>query len=131
MLVVNQSEVRIDNRDSECQQESWCNVVRKHSGKLVQTSGHDNGARDFIIPDKNVNNKQALLRGVPSRRGWGGIDLMGPELQHKSTVEPVFLAYNRVGNDGQRVSLMQIATAVVDTLKNAQAVDTIQPMKLG
>ena len=39
-----QSEGRVDNRNSKCQQESWSNVVRRHSGKLAHTRGHDNGA---------------------------------------------------------------------------------------
>ena len=126
-----QSEARADNEGDECPQESWSDVVKKCSSKLVHARGCDtgNGARDFIIPGKNADNRNVRLRGVPSRRGWGGIDLAGPGLQHNSIVEPVFLAYNRIGIDGQRVSLMQIATAIVDALNDAQAVDAIQPMK--
>ena len=58
-------------------------------------------------------------------------DFSGLELQHKSVVEPVFLAYNRVSAEGPRPLLMQIVTAVVETLDDVQAVDAVQPMKSG
>ncbi len=46
-------------------------------------------------------------------------------------MEPVFLAYNQVSVKGPRPSLIQIATAVVETLDDAQAVDAVQPIKSG
>ncbi len=52
-------------------------------------------------------------------------------MQHKSHVEPVFLAYNRVSRGDQWVTLMQIANAVVDALNDSLAVDAVQPMKSG
>ena len=57
-------------------------------------------------------------------------DFDAPQVSHKSTVNPVFLAYSRVST-GQRIPLIQIATAVVQALKDETAVNTIQPMHSG
>ncbi len=55
--------------------------------------------------------------------------LDGPEVQHKMTVEPVFLAYKHVSPEVGRLSLMQIATAVVQLLGDDGVVDAVQPMR--
>ena len=52
------------------------------------------------------------------------------ELQHKSLVEPVYLAYNRISME-IRHTLMQIATTVTDTLGDDMAVDAVQLMRTG
>ncbi len=59
-------------------------------------------------------------------------DVAGQELQHKSLVEPVFLVYQLVSSGfEERISLMQIACAVVQTLNDVHSVDAVQPMRTG
>ena len=59
-------------------------------------------------------------------------DVCGQELQHKSLVEPIFLAYKRVSSgEGERITLMQIACSVVEALADRSAVDAVQPMRTG
>ncbi len=53
-----------------------------------------------------------------------------PQVMHKSLVELVFLAYQRVST-GSKILLIQIVTAVVQALKDEIAVNIIQPMKTG
>ncbi len=60
----------------------------------------------------------------------GQMGFAGAELQHKSLVEPVFLAYNRVSAETQ-YTLMQIATAISDSLSDDCAVDAVQPIHIG
>ncbi len=55
-------------------------------------------------------------------------NLNAPEMQHKSLVEPIFLAYNRVSSGSEHTPLMDITTAAVQALNNPQAEDTVQPM---
>ena len=55
----------------------------------------------------------------------------GEELQHKSLVEPIFLAYNRVSSAEMRLTLIQVATSVTDSLGDNSALDTVQPMQTG
>ena len=127
--------------------ELWSTVVGKNEHKLASmrrqddTKNHQNGSSDFVIPHTNSSI-------TPKMRGRGGAsvcggnhgshgqypDLFGQELQYKSLIEPVFLVYNRVssGSSGpQRVTLMQIACAVVEALNDSTAVDAVQLMKLG
>ncbi len=54
----------------------------------------------------------------------------GPEIQHKSVVEPVFLAYNCVSTE-TRHTLMQVATAITQSLGDEMAIDAVQPMRMG
>ena len=67
---------------------------------------------------------EALLNG-----GFDGYvrypNLSGQESQHKSHVEPVFLAYNKVSRGDQWVTLMQIACAIVDALNDTSAIDVV------
>ncbi len=84
------------------------------------------------VGTRSVSSGQYLCGGFHgSSYGSLGPDFSGPELQHKLTIEPVFLTYNRVSSDGVCLSLIQIATSVVDSLGDPSAVDTVQPMKTG
>ena len=58
-------------------------------------------------------------------------NLQAPEMQHKSLVEPIFLAYNRVSLGSGHTPLMDIATAAVQALNNPQAMDVVQLMHTG
>ncbi len=57
-------------------------------------------------------------------------DISGQEMQHKSLVELIFLAYKRVSSGvGEQIMLMQIACSVVEALNDTAAVDAVQPIK--
>ncbi len=55
-------------------------------------------------------------------------NLSMPEVLHKSLVEPIFLAYNRVSSRSEQTPLMDITTAAVQALNNPKAVDAVQLM---
>ncbi len=119
---------------------SWSMVIKRTPAQKVNTP------QDFVIPhDGNVGDSQQRSSQF-SVRGQGGMaytwsldsrglqpNLVGLGLQHKSTLDPIYLAYSRVGPNatGLRISLMQIATAVVQSLGDATSVDAVQPMKTG
>ena len=116
------------------EQSLWSTVVGCKANSLANTRKVGDGAKDFVIPDKHLTLPSSSVRGRGLHAtGQGGyhLDFSGPEIQHKSVVEPVFLAYNRVSTDGSRISLMQVATAVVDTLGEACTIDAVQPMRSG
>ncbi len=71
---------------------------------------------------------QPLFRGHQSSFDREEIlthDLSGPEVQHKTAVEPVFLACKRVSPEAGHLSLMQIATAVVQALGDESVVNAV------
>ncbi len=136
-------QVNSDQQNQPDNQVKWSMVVMRRASQvaaacpapLVPNQNVDNRANNFVIPNK-VGPKQVKMCTQHSVRsgtqGRGGqFDFSGPELQYKSVVELVFLAYNRVSVEGPRPSLMQIVTAVVETLDDAQAVDAVQPMRSG
>ncbi len=51
-----------------------------------------------------------------------------PSVQHIAEVPPVFLAYNRVSVEGTWIPLIQVATAVVQSLNDDTVIDAVQPM---
>ena len=61
-------------------------------------------------------------------RGSHPVPFTGEELQHKSLVELVFLTYNRVSSAEMRLTLIQVATSVTDSLGDNSALDAVQPM---
>ena len=119
----------------------------------------ENSANDFVIPhtkkgDAAAKNSQPL-RGVrlglglgpgpgsrpgpgpghghrPSSKSLrGGLSSFGGvEVQHKAVVELVFLAYNHISTE-TRHTLIQVATAVAQSVGNDTAVDAVQPMRIG
>ena len=58
-------------------------------------------------------------------------DFAQPTIQHKAEVAPIFLAYKRVSSEGAKISLMCVASAVVQAFKDNTAIDAIQPMRNG
>ena len=54
-----------------------------------------------------------------------------PTVQHKAEVAPIFLVYKRVSPEGAKISLMCVASAVVQALKDDIAIDAVQPMRNG
>lgn len=110
----------------------------------MQTSAPPD-SQDFVIPHKAADGNlgeqhqgRARTRGLPPRvqssiRGRGALQVAGGgnELQHKSLVKPVFLAYGRVSGEGQRHTLLQIATAILMSLGDDMAVDAVQLMRTG
>ncbi len=57
--------------------------------------------------------------------------MKGQAVQHKAEVPPVFLAYKHVSSEGERISLVQIATSVIQAMHSDSSLDAVQPMKLG
>ncbi len=49
-------------------------------------------------------------------------------VQHKAEVAAIFLAYKRVSPEGAKISLICVASAVVQALKDDIAIDAMQPM---
>ncbi len=103
---------------------SWSTVV-KNGNRCVNLVSSNSASME------SVSRGQHLQGGLHGLRDHCGPDFSGPELQHKSMIEPVFLAYNRVSNEGACLSLIQIATSVVDSLGDSGVVDAVQPMKTG
>ena len=69
-----------------------------HAASEISYQNADNGAADFVIPNKAGTDQMEIhswcsTHGGTMGRG-GRFDFSDPELQHKSVVEPVFLAYN-------------------------------------
>ncbi len=58
---------------------------------------------------------------------WGG--KQSTTVQHKTEVPPIFVAYQRVSSDGERITLMQVATAVLHAMNDQLVLDAVQPMK--
>ncbi len=56
---------------------------------------------------------------------WSGM------LKHKAEVPPVFIAYKRVSQEGTKISLMQVATAVLKSVVSPMSLDAVQPMRQG
>ena len=119
---------------------SWFTVVKKTPVRK------ENSPQDFVVPHSGVLSVDHPHSSSFSVRGQGGMaytrspnnrglqpNLMGTGLQHKSTLDSVYLAYSRVSPNasGSCISLMQIATAVMQSLGNALAVDAVQPMQTG
>lgn len=105
---------------------SWSKVVSRKSPHM---SVRESSASDFVIADKD-----SVRKGHPtSLCGRGGrVAFSGLEMQHKSTVEPVFLAYNCISTEGSRISLMQVALSVVTALSgDEECIDAVQPMQTG
>ena len=143
------ADAAVDATNTGQMKKLWSTIVSKKEKQLAKARypGVSGNSDDLVIP--HTNSAQA----TPLRRlGWGEssacggssvgkssvlsasghfLNIEGQELQHKSLVEPVFLAFNRVAAGSQRISLMQIAYAVVEALNDPQAVDAIQPMKCG
>ena len=72
--------------------ETWSTVVQKDRNWYVPPQ-----ASDFIVsPNISAKGHPGLVPGCGQPLGRGGIalDFSGPQIQHKSTLEPVFLAYN-------------------------------------
>ncbi len=55
----------------------------------------------------------------------------GQAMNHVTEVPPVFLAYKRVSNEGHQISLVQVASAVLQVMKDDMVLDAVQPMKSG
>ncbi len=51
-----------------------------------------------------------------------------PPVQHVAEVPLIFLAYNQVSTEGACIPLIQVATAVVQSLKDDTAIDAVQLM---
>ena len=130
-------------------QDTWAQVVSRKDHKSMTNKVRP---ADFVMTHKEGSDL-SLHCGMPySLRGGGGglhgaatgkqkdtnesgvynggLNLSGPEVLHKAVVELIFLAYNRVST-GVRVSLIQITTAVAQSVRNDQSVDAIQPIKTG
>ena len=134
---------------------SWAAIVRAGAEHLAKTNpgnARDCGqvsanASDFVIPPNQSSNMtkrgSSSIRSQGTRSVHGGglnlseglmnlsLALDGPEVQHKTTVEPIFLAYKCVSLEVGRLSLMQIATVVVQSLGDEGVVDAVQPMRSG
>ncbi len=134
---------------------SWAAVVKAGAECLARTNPGNSrecgqvgaNADDFVILPNQTSSiaKQGNgnVRSYGTRSACGGGSnlsegqvnlspaLDGPEVQHKMTVEPIFLAYKWVSLKAGRLSLMQIATVVVQTLGDEDVVDAVQPMRSG
>ena len=136
------------------EEESWEAVANHKTARLVASRAKVDEAQDFVIPiqegslgaGNDTGHVSGSGPGHGANRGWGGglvrggatfssavfPDIHGQELQHKSLVEPIFLAYKRVSSGvGEWITLMQIACSVVEALNDNVAVDVVQPMKTG
>ncbi len=129
---------------------AWTEVVKSKANQIAKANpapypGLHMGVTDFVIPP-NCESPRVSQHSCPARstQGWfigtdvvrtqtGGLlpDLSGSEVQHKSTVEPVYLAYKRISTEAGRLSLIQVATAVVQALHDNTAVDAVQLMRNG
>ncbi len=49
----------------------------------------------------------------------------GQAVQHKAEVPPVFLAYKCVSSEGERISLVQIATSIIQAMHSDSSLDTV------
>ncbi len=56
---------------------------------------------------------------------------VGQAVQHKAEVPLIFLAYKWVLAEGERISLVQIATSVIQAMHSDNSLDAVQPMKMG
>ena len=52
-------------------------------------------------------------------------------VKHKAEVPPVFVVYRQVMAEGERISLVQVATAVLQALGDWSSLDAVQPMRQG
>ncbi len=52
-------------------------------------------------------------------------------VQHKAEVPPIFVVYCKVSADGECISLMQVATAVLQVMGDQSTIDVVQPMRQG
>ena len=129
----------------------WSTVVSRGTACVVKANslmnnnlksfGAPASSSDFVIPHKLTSdwtkdhNGHGQAHGARGMRGRGSVHvsqfgLAGSKLQHKSLIEPVFLAYGRVSAE-MRYTLIQIATAVSDSLGDDYTVDAVQPMHTG
>ncbi len=150
-------EIEFDKQESG--KKTWSMVVGRKERKLSHarsvTKHAQNSCSDRNTHDQCVDQSGEVLGpGIPCPSSQNGAvdsqqgrtltgdldnqdnpvrfpDLSGQESQHKLLVEPVFLAYNRVSRGAQRVTLLQIACAIVDALNDSAVVDAVQPMKSG
>ena len=104
----------------------------------------DNGTNDFVISyTQKENSAPTKMHSQSARSGNGPVSTSrgrplcgglssfgGAEMQHKAVVEPVFLSYNQVSTE-TRHTLMQVATAVAQSMGDYTAVDAVQPMRTG
>ena len=52
-------------------------------------------------------------------------------VEHKAEVPPIFMVYWKVSADGECISLMQVATAVLQIMGDQSTIDAVQPMRQG
>ena len=119
---------------------TWADHVASQEKALIQLS-----SGNFVLPQGGQHHRTQSCR--PIHGSIHGHSLRGnyhsstpdgchevqpsfrvPALQHKAEVAPVFLAYNKISSEGERISLMQIAMSVYQALSNSMVVDAIQPM---
>ena len=81
---------------------SWSTVVKNGNWHINLVSSNSAGTR-FVSQGQHLCSG---LHGLRDSCSCPGPDFSGPELQYKSMIEPVFLAYNRVSNDGAYLSLI-------------------------
>ena len=99
---------------------SWASVVAADSNALCSST---NGSverrpgREASSDDQPTHND----------RTTGPTEMV----KHKAEVPPVFVEYCCVSAEGERISLMQIATAVLHMMGDQGTLDAVQPMKQG
>lgn len=88
----------------------------------------------FLLKDINSNNTSVnTVSNTAAGASRESLIQVGPSeaVQHKVEVPPVLVAYCKVAIEGECISLMQIATAVLQVMGDQSVLDAVQPMKQG
>ncbi len=127
----------VSDSESSLTDALWTTIMSRQSNNLAAANARgSSGAADFVILysrsqiQKLQSKTNAPIHGGRSFHGGLLSSFSGPELQHKSVVEPIFLAYNHVSTETRHM-LMQVATAIAQSLGDDTAVDVVQPMRTG
>ncbi len=84
---------------------------------------------------KGVSNGASGGRHITSANGSDSVGSVpkfgGTAIRHKSEVPPIFLAYQHVLAEGAHITLVQIATSVIQAMRDDSVLDVVQLMKTG
>ncbi len=123
--------------EQPCRQESWADKVATNAWQLLRAAGLPGQDVDVDVnKDKSsqishsVNNFDTAAK---SRALSCNLTLStsSKALDHKAEVPPIFIPYRRVSAEGARISLVQVATLVINAMCNETALDVVQPMRNG
>ena len=85
-----------------------------------------------VTTSSNVNRGSRLESEKPEQGSLvGSSAFKGVAIDHVTEVPPIFLAYKRVSNEGQQISLVQVASTILRVMKDEMVLDAVQLMKAG